>query len=43
VNSRDLSRSRQLEIFFIAVDQGNAILIQTPQDRRVLIGGGVLH
>ncbi|MBN1396788.1 MAG: MBL fold metallo-hydrolase [Bacteroidetes bacterium] len=36
----DLSRDRQLEIFFIDVSQGDSILIQTPNDRRILIDGG---
>lgn len=36
----NLTRSRFLEIFFIDVDQGDSILIQTPDDRRVLIDGG---
>jgi len=40
VERDDLSRQRQLEVFFIDVDQGDAILIQTPNDRRVLIDGG---
>lgn len=35
-----LGTKRLLEIFFIDVDQGDAILIQTPQDRRILIDGG---
>ena len=30
----NLTRSRFLEIFFIDVDQGDSILIQTPDDRR---------
>jgi beta-lactamase superfamily II metal-dependent hydrolase len=36
----DVSRDRFLEIFFIDVSQGDAILIQTPDDRRILIDGG---
>lgn len=40
VNRNDLSRSRFLEIYFIDVEQGDAILIQTPDDRRILIDGG---
>lgn len=40
VHGQDLSRSRFLEIFFIDVSQGDSILIQTPDDRRVLIDGG---
>lgn len=35
-----LSRYRHLEVFFIDVDQGDAVLIQTPNDRRILIDGG---
>jgi len=35
-----LSPLRHLEIFFIDVDQGDSILIQTPDDRRILIDGG---
>jgi len=31
---------RTLEIYFIDVGQGDAILIQTPDDRRVLVDGG---
>jgi beta-lactamase superfamily II metal-dependent hydrolase len=40
VDRNDLSRQRLLEIYFIDVDQGDSILIQTPDDRRVLIDGG---
>lgn len=40
VNLSDISRERYLEIFFIDVDQGDSILIQTPEDRRILIDGG---
>lgn len=36
----DLTRKRHLEIFFIDVSKGDAILIQTPDDRRILIDGG---
>jgi len=36
----DLTRNRHLEIFFIDVSQGDGILIQTPEDRRVLIDAG---
>ncbi len=36
----DVTRDRLLEIFFIDVSQGDAILIQTPDDRRILIDGG---
>lgn len=40
VEPTDLTRKRQLEIFFIDVSQGDGILIQTPGDRRILIDGG---
>ena len=40
VKPADLTRSRQLEIFFIDVSQGDGILIQTPEDRRILIDAG---
>ena len=40
VELADLTRKRQLEIFFIDVSQGDAILIQTPDDRRILIDAG---
>ena len=40
VPPENLTRTRFLEIFFIDVDQGDSILIQTPDDRRVLIDGG---
>jgi len=40
VEATDVTRKRQLEIFFIDVDQGDSILIQTPDDRRILIDGG---
>jgi len=40
VDVDNLSFSRHLEIFFIDVDQGDSILIQTPDDRRILIDGG---
>ena len=36
----DLSWQRLLEVYFIDVSQGDAILIQTPDDRRILIDGG---
>ncbi|MGH1566062.1 MAG: hypothetical protein ACRBB5_01245 [Nitrosopumilus sp.] len=29
-----------LEIYFLDVGQGDAILVQTPNDRRILIDGG---
>ena len=41
IATEQLSRNRVLEIFFIDVGQGDAILIQTPDDRRVLIDGGI--
>jgi beta-lactamase superfamily II metal-dependent hydrolase len=40
VSKSHITRERQLEIYFIDVDQGDAILIQTPDDRRILIDGG---
>jgi len=40
VLTEDLTRQRQLEMYFIDVDQGDSILIQTPDDRRVLVDGG---
>jgi beta-lactamase superfamily II metal-dependent hydrolase len=40
VNFADLTRNRCLEIFFIDVSQGDGILIQTPDDRRILIDAG---
>lgn len=40
VDPADLTRKRHLEIFFIDVSQGDGILIQTPDDRRILIDGG---
>jgi beta-lactamase superfamily II metal-dependent hydrolase len=40
VSTADVTRERLLEIFFIDVSQGDAILIQTPDDRRILIDGG---
>src|SRR3989338_2488048 len=36
----DLTRQRHLEIFFIDVSQGDGILIQTADDRRILIDAG---
>ena len=32
---------RMLELYFLSVGQGDSILIQTPDDRRVLIDGGL--
>jgi len=40
VEPADLARTRHLEIFFIDVRQGDGILIQTPEDRRILIDAG---
>ncbi|UCF04854.1 MAG: MBL fold metallo-hydrolase [bacterium] len=40
VSCNDYTYSRMLEVFFIDVDQGDSILIQTPDDRRILIDGG---
>jgi len=40
VKTAHLGTQRLLEIFFIDVDQGDSILIQTPKDRRILIDGG---
>ncbi len=35
-----ISEERLLEFYFIDVGQGDAILIQTPDDKRILIDGG---
>ncbi len=40
IEPANLTRDRHLEIFFIDVSQGDSILIQTPEDRRILIDGG---
>jgi beta-lactamase superfamily II metal-dependent hydrolase len=40
VKAKELSPDRHLEVFFIDVDQGDSTLIQTPDDRRILIDGG---
>lgn len=40
VQADQLSWNRYLEIYFIDVQQGDSILIQTPDDRRILIDGG---
>lgn len=40
VRTADLREDRLLEVFFIDVDQGDSILVQTPDDRRILIDGG---
>lgn len=36
----DLTWNRMLEVYFLDVGQGDSVLIQTPDDRRVLIDGG---
>lgn len=40
VDSSHFSGDRFLELFFIDVSQGDSILIQMPEDRRILIDGG---
>jgi len=40
VESRDFTTKRMLEVYFLDVGQGDCILIQTPDDRRILIDGG---
>lgn len=40
VEPDQLTRQRHLEIFFIDVSQGDGILMQTPEDRRILIDAG---
>ena len=40
VSSECLGKERFLEIYFIDVGQGDSILIQTADDRRILIDGG---
>jgi beta-lactamase superfamily II metal-dependent hydrolase len=40
IKQDDYTYRRFLEIFFIDVNQGDSILIQTPDDRRILIDGG---
>jgi len=40
VSSKNIGSERVLEIYFIDVGQGDAILIQTADDKRVLIDGG---
>ncbi|MFA5323584.1 MAG: MBL fold metallo-hydrolase [Smithella sp.] len=40
VDLGDFTKNRCLEIFFIDVSQGDGILIQTPDDRRILIDAG---
>ena len=41
IKQTDYTYSRFLEIFFIDVNQGDSILIQTPDDKRILIDGGM--
>lgn len=36
----DLSKSQFLEVIFFDVGQGDAILIETPQNQQILIDGG---
>ncbi len=40
VDAREVSKDQLLEVYFINVGQGDSILIQTPDDRRILIDGG---
>ena len=40
VESDQLSWKRYLEVYFVDVSQGDSILIQAPEDRRILIDGG---
>ncbi|MBN2431898.1 MAG: MBL fold metallo-hydrolase, partial [Acidobacteria bacterium] len=40
IRRNQLGPQRHLEIFFNDVDQGDSILIQTPEDQRILIDGG---
>ncbi len=40
VPSESIGTERTLEIYFIDVGQGDSILIQTPDDKRILIDGG---
>jgi len=40
VKSSEFSKKRLLEVYFIDVGQGDCILVQTPDDKRILIDGG---
>ena len=40
IKSGTFDKSRKIEIYFIDVGQGDAILIQTQSDKRILIDGG---
>ena len=40
VETDEFFKKRMLEIYFLDVGQGDAILVQTPNDRRILIDGG---
>src|SRR5687767_14811453 len=40
VAAADIGPNRMLEVYFITGNQGDAIFIQTPDDRRILIDGG---
>lgn len=43
IPSDAIGTERVLEVYFLDVGQGDAILIQTPQDNRYLIDGGPTH
>jgi beta-lactamase superfamily II metal-dependent hydrolase len=40
INKDALGSDRVMELYFIDVGQGDSILVQTPDDRRILIDGG---